>query len=143
MTDFGTAARAAWMLRYYGATDVRILDGGLAKWLREGREVVTEEHDNKIVGEAETSGYRIVDEFKLIPDVHKMHNVAYYMQAGVTDYQIVDTRPAKAFSADTPERTHIKGAINLPWTELMAEDGCLKPNSDLNKLMLKHKIDTT
>ena len=32
----------AWTFLYYGHPDVRILDGGLAKWLAEGRELSTE-----------------------------------------------------------------------------------------------------
>lgn len=31
-----SAARVAWMLRYFGAKNVRVLNGGLAKWLAEG-----------------------------------------------------------------------------------------------------------
>lgn len=38
--DLGAAARSQWMLRYYGATNVRILDGGLAKWVGEGRSII-------------------------------------------------------------------------------------------------------
>ena len=30
-------ARAAWIFRYYGAKNVRILNGGLKKWIMEGR----------------------------------------------------------------------------------------------------------
>ena len=49
------------MFRYFGATDVRILDGGLAKWLREGREIVAKEHV-QVVGESKKiSGYKIVE----------------------------------------------------------------------------------
>ena len=35
-----TAARAAWMLRYFGATNVRVLNGGLSKWQRDGRPII-------------------------------------------------------------------------------------------------------
>ena len=30
-------ARATWMFRYFGAVNVRILNGGLKKWMQEGR----------------------------------------------------------------------------------------------------------
>jgi thiosulfate/3-mercaptopyruvate sulfurtransferase len=30
-----SVARAAWMLKFFGAFDVRILDGGMKKWLSE------------------------------------------------------------------------------------------------------------
>jgi thiosulfate/3-mercaptopyruvate sulfurtransferase len=32
-----SSPRVAWMLRYFGATNVRILNGGLKKWKAEGR----------------------------------------------------------------------------------------------------------
>jgi thiosulfate/3-mercaptopyruvate sulfurtransferase len=37
-----TAARLAWCLRYYGHDNVRVLDGGLPRWIREGRELTRE-----------------------------------------------------------------------------------------------------
>ncbi len=37
--DLDTAARAYWSLKYYGDDDLAILDGGMARWLEEGRAV--------------------------------------------------------------------------------------------------------
>ena len=35
-----SVARAQWMMRFFGAQDVRILNGGMPKWLKEGKSVV-------------------------------------------------------------------------------------------------------
>ena len=32
-----SAPRVAWTMRYFGAKNVRVLNGGLKKWLKEGR----------------------------------------------------------------------------------------------------------
>ena len=36
-----SAPRAAFLLRYFGAGDVRILNGGLSKWMKENRPTVS------------------------------------------------------------------------------------------------------
>jgi thiosulfate/3-mercaptopyruvate sulfurtransferase len=36
-----SSARCAWMLRFFGAENVRILNGGMKKWLAEGRPTYT------------------------------------------------------------------------------------------------------
>ena len=43
-----TAARVAWLLRYFGALNVRILNGGFKKWVAEGRNSVCEEQEWKL-----------------------------------------------------------------------------------------------
>jgi thiosulfate/3-mercaptopyruvate sulfurtransferase len=35
-----SAPRVAWMFRFFGAQNVRVLDGGLKKWKAEGRTLV-------------------------------------------------------------------------------------------------------
>lgn len=78
-----------------------------------------------------------------------MHKIAYYLVNKATDWQVVDTRPFAVYAAQGPGPTrgsrlgHIRGAINLPFTELLDSEGCLKPNKDLIKIASRHNIDTT
>ena len=34
-----SAARVAWTFKFFGAENVRVLNGGLYKWLKEGRKL--------------------------------------------------------------------------------------------------------
>src|SRR3712207_7501807 len=43
-----TSARGWFMLRHFGAERVAILDGGLQKWLAEGRATRSEEHTSEL-----------------------------------------------------------------------------------------------
>ena len=42
LNDTFSAPRAHWMLSLFGARDVRLLDGGFAKWAKEGKPVAKE-----------------------------------------------------------------------------------------------------
>ena len=69
-------ARAAWMLKYFGATNVRILNGGLTKWMAEGRPIVGGEQSksspsSKIDNDLDYS-YSVEDPGACITDVKKM-----------------------------------------------------------------------
>eukprot|EP01035_Chromulina_nebulosa_P013790 gene13790-18274_t len=87
-----TAARAWWMLRTFGAHDVAILDGGLAKWQAEGRPTAsgkeTLRHRHFTVW-ADDSGVRTLDQMKANID------------SGAE--QVVDARSAARFTGEEPD----------------------------------------
>jgi len=109
-----SAARVWWTFRLMGVNDVVILDGGLAKWEDEGREVTDE-----------------------IPHRPERHFSARFDHGGVRDIddvakalgngpaQVVDTRSAGRFNGTDPEPRpgipsgHMAGSINVPATELI------------------------
>ena len=66
-------ARAAWMFRYYGAKNVRILNGGLKKWIQEGRPTVSGQQEKN---EGSDYSYAPENESQLIMDIGHMHKVA-------------------------------------------------------------------
>ena len=69
-----SVARCAWMLRFFGASNVRIMNGGLQKWISEGRPVFTGAYR---VGEglpAEGNySYAVAEPDRVITDITKVH----------------------------------------------------------------------
>jgi thiosulfate/3-mercaptopyruvate sulfurtransferase len=121
-----SAPRVWWTLRVMGFEDVFVLDGGLKKWVAEGRPLETAEPSPAPAAVAHAF------EPELVADI-----------AGVTDVlangaaQVVDARSAARFRGEAPEpRTslrsgHMPGALNLPFNEVVNPDGTLKSAADL------------
>jgi thiosulfate/3-mercaptopyruvate sulfurtransferase len=108
-----SAGRVWWMLRLFGHRDVAILDGGLPKWLAEGRPV-----DDRPVMPRERHFTARVDS-TLVRDIDQIRaNLASRRE------QLVDARPAGRFEATSPEAWpgrrggHIPGSRSLPLDRL-------------------------
>jgi thiosulfate/3-mercaptopyruvate sulfurtransferase len=120
-SPYRTSARAWFMLRTFGAHDVAILDGGLAKWQAEGRETVSGKeqlrHRHFTVW-ADSKGVRTLDQMKANLDT--------------SAEQVLDARSAARFSGEEPDPRpathagHIPGSKNLPVGELFNPDGSWK-----------------
>jgi thiosulfate/3-mercaptopyruvate sulfurtransferase len=95
------ASRLFWILEYLGHSDVRILDGGAARWSR----------DLSMVAEGEPSAVPDVRSFVPTPQADKIVDAAWIEERLGSDAVVfVDARDAAAF-----ERGHLPGAVNLPW----------------------------
>ena len=115
-----SAPRVRWSLKTMGAKDVRLLVGGLPKWIAEGRPVES--------GEARPAPVVFAPSFKRgeVADFARM-------QAGIADraFQIADARPPGRFAGAEEEprpglaKGHMPGARNVPASALIA-DGRLK-----------------
>ena len=131
-----TAARAWWMLRHFGAHDVAILDGGLAKWKAEGRELATGKeqlrHRHFTVW-ADQKGVRTLDQMKAL--------------VGGGDEQVLDARSAARFTGEEPDPRpathsgHMPGARSLPYTGIFNADGTYKQGDDLRRAFEEAGID--
>ncbi len=115
------AARVWWTLRAYGVEDVRILEGGLPKWIKEGRPL--ESGDARPTPRVFTP--RLDGSF-----VATLDEVREALATG--EAQVVDARPADRFRGAAPEPRpglksgHMPGSLNLPFVEIV-EHGLLKP----------------
>lgn len=116
-----TSARAWWMLKLFGAHDVAILDGGLAKWKIEGRELATGK---------ETLRHR---HFTVWRDPASVRDLAQ-MKANVASgaEEVLDARSSARFTGDEADPRpgvapgHIPGSKNLPYDRLFNDDGSWK-----------------
>jgi len=82
-----SVCRAHWMLKYFGATNVRVMNGGLKKWVQEGRPVFQGPYeDGAGLEEDGDYDYHITDPELAVTDIDKVHQVAYYITNGATNW---------------------------------------------------------
>jgi thiosulfate/3-mercaptopyruvate sulfurtransferase len=131
-----TAARAWWMLRSFGARDVAILDGGLARWTAEGRPLES--------GAAAPTPGRFAARLDAARIAGKA-DVAALIGAGT--HEIVDARSAARFAGAEPEPRpglasgHMPGARNLPQGVLFNSDNMFKRGPELRAAFAEAGVD--
>lgn len=134
------AAVGFWYARMYGHADIRLLDGGRAKWVADGRPLSTE-----VPKRSETS--YVAKEFDSSSRVDRND-----VLAAIDKKAIVDVRSpgeytgeliaARGMSQDHPHRRgHVPSAINIPWTETVNADETFKSPAEIAEVYRKHGVD--
>lgn len=131
-----TAARGWFMLRHFGADQVAVLDGGLGKWLAEGRPVER--------GDASPRRGRRFPAAERSGEV-----VTKAMLLAGADAPVVDARSRARFSGEEADPRpsvapgHIPGARCLPMSALYRADGTFRDSGELRSLFAEAGIDPT
>jgi thiosulfate/3-mercaptopyruvate sulfurtransferase len=135
------AAFAFWILKYYGHEKVLLVDGGRKKWVAENRPLTTD------VPSYPRTDYRVG---QVNPELRAKRDLV--LQA-VEDksYHLVDVRSVPEFTGEiiappgmpeTAQRAgHIPGAVNVPWSQAVNEDGTFKSAEELAALYGGKGID--
>jgi thiosulfate/3-mercaptopyruvate sulfurtransferase len=129
------AAYALWVFSLFGHDDVRLLDGGRAKWIAEGRELSTE-----APGPA-PSDYPVVERDDASIRAFRK-GVMEHSSAG---RPLIDVRSPEEFRGeklhmpDYPQEGalrggHIPGAANVPWKRAANDDGTFRAVSELRSI---------
>jgi thiosulfate/3-mercaptopyruvate sulfurtransferase len=120
-SDIRSSARAWFMLRLFGAHNVALLDGGMAKWLAEGRPLET---GRKTLRHRHFTAWS--DKARLRDKDQVLANI------GSSAEQVLDARGGARFRGEEPDPRpaiaagHIPGARNLPFGEMFNPDGTWK-----------------
>jgi thiosulfate/3-mercaptopyruvate sulfurtransferase len=127
------AAYALWVFELFGHADVRLLDGGRAKWIDEGRETTTDTPAPQPVD------YPVVERDDARIRAFKDDVLAHLGKP------LVDVRSPQEYSGeklhmpDYPQEGavrggHIPGAASVPWARAAAEDGSFRTRAELSAI---------
>ena len=117
-----SAARAWWLLRYFGHPSVAVLDGGIAAWVAAGHDL--------------SSGVTV----PALGDFQPVAGAMGIVDAGgaavlAASSVLIDARAAERYRGDVepvdPVAGHIPGAISLPTAENVGPDGAFLSATEL------------
>ena len=130
------AAWAYWQLRYHGIDNVKLLDGGRVKVEAAGLPLTTDAPSHPAGTITVPEGTR--EELRAYRDE---------VISGIGDASrgLVDVRSPEEFRGElaapahlpqeaAQRKGHIPGAVNVPWSTAVAEDGTFKPIDQLREL---------
>jgi thiosulfate/3-mercaptopyruvate sulfurtransferase len=131
------APRVWWMFLSFGHPNVKILDGGLKKWLREGRPT----HSGKVTPKPGKFQAKF-DPGYLRSQQQMVGNLATHAE------QVIDARPKARFEGSAAEPRaglrggHIPGSRSVPYAELFdAATGAMKPLEELRQTFKSAGVD--
>ena len=131
------ATYAFWVFKLFGHENVKLLDGGRAKWIADGGELTKE------VASVAKSGYPVVErrdsEIRAFRDEVKKH----------IGKPLIDVRSPQEYSGerlhmpDFPNEGatrggHIPTAASIPWSKAVQEDETFRPANELEQLYFKN-----
>jgi len=129
------AAFAYWILNYHGVQNVVLMNGGRKKWIAEDRPVT------------KTTPAFARTTLKLTTPKENIRTYFEYVKQSLKrpDRILVDVRSPAEFTGEItapPEYPnehaqrggHIPGAINIPWSQAVKDDGTFKTEEELSRL---------
>lgn len=131
-----SAARAWWVLRWAGVSDVRILDGGLGAWRDSDGEVVTD------VAHPEPGDVEFIGGQMPVLDADEAQGLA---ERPEDQGLLIDVRAAERYAGRSeqmdPRAGHIPGAINLPTAENVTDQGRFADPEQLRERFIAAGLD--
>ena len=131
-----SAARVWWLFRLMGHSDIAVLDGGLPKWLAEGRPT---EDLPPVIRDRHMTVRR---QAHLVRDVTQVSSASK-----LGDHEIVDARAPERFRGEAPEPRpglragHIPGSKNVHYASLLQADGTMKDTAGLRAAFAAAGVD--
>ncbi len=129
------AGRLWWAMRYYGHQEVKVLNGGWKKWLREGRPVSLDAPEPR-------SGVTFTSRPDPFLNVTTDELKERYNAPGTV---VWDVRTRGEYTGENPRHNrrpgHIPGASHMEWVEMIdPETDMFKPAEEMRRLLTEKGI---
>lgn len=129
---FGEEGRVYWMLKIAGLDNVKILDGGVTQWTKNGGKMTTD------VPKITATDFKITnyDDSRIA--------TTDYVKANLSKIKLLDTRSTEEYSGainhgenykGVKALGHIPGAISFVYSNLYNVDGTIKSIADITKML--------
>lgn len=129
------AAYALWVFKLFGHEKTKIMDGGRKKWVAEGREIVRETPSFR------PSHYQAQPRQDALIRAFRDEVLTHI----ASDQPLVDVRSPQEYRGEllhmpgSPQEGalrggHIRGAVNVPWSRAVNDDGTFKDAADLRSI---------
>jgi len=120
------------MIRHFGAERVAILDGGLQRWLAEGRPIESGEPSPRAARFEARERSEIVTKQALLAGI----GIPWVDARGRPRFEGSEADPRPGVAPG-----HAPGARNLPFSSLYREDGRFRPVEELRALFAEAGVD--
>jgi thiosulfate/3-mercaptopyruvate sulfurtransferase len=136
------ACWAFWQLKYYGHNDVKVMNGGRAKWTAENRALTTDAPDQaaKTYRASEPNQALRAYRDQVLASVNA-GNIALVDVRSPDEYAGILLAPPNLPQEGAQRGGHIPGAANIPWAQAANEDGTFKSADELQQLYGGKGID--
>ncbi|MGF1656885.1 MAG: sulfurtransferase [Verrucomicrobiales bacterium] len=137
------AAWGAWIFRYYGHAEIKLLDGGRKKWEAESRPLLN------VVSEAAATEYRVTE---TKPELRAFLTDVVAIAKDESDKALIDIRSNDEYTGKViapagiqelaVRAGHVPNAVNVPWGEAVnADDGTFKSPEELRQVYAAVGVD--
>jgi thiosulfate/3-mercaptopyruvate sulfurtransferase len=127
------AAYALWVFTLFGHPDVRLLDGGRAKWIAEDRQLTTD------VPRRAPVAYPVVERDDSTERAFRDDVLAHFGRPLVDVRSPLEYSGERTTAPEYPEESalragHIPSAQNVPWGKAAADDGTFRGRGELEAI---------
>jgi len=129
------AAFAFWILNYYGVENVTLMNGGRKKWVAEDRQITKDKPSYPHTSfKSKGPNEKIRTYLDSVKQTLGQPNKVLVDVRSPAEFTGAITAPPEYPNEHAQRGGHIPGAVNIPWSQAVKEDGTFKSEADLLKL---------